>query len=209
VVGIVGDVPYRDLAAEPLPAVYLPLAQRPQTEGVLVARSTRDAKVAAGSLRQTVAALDNQLEALSVGTLSTRVRNSVARFRGAAWLLGIAAALALFLTTVGVYGLLSSLVAQSVPEIAIRIALGAAPATIVRSLAGATLRLAAVGLLTGAAIGSWGSNYLRSYLYGVRPGDAQALLLTLAIAAVLALMAALRPARRASRTDPLTALRCE
>jgi predicted permease len=209
VVGIVGDVPYRDLAAEPLPAVYLPLAQRPQTEGVLVARSTRDAKVAAGSLRQTVAALDNQLEALSVGTLSTRVRNSVARFRGAAWLLGIAAALALFLTTVGVYGLLSSLVAQSVPEIAIRIALGAAPATIVRSLAGATLRLAAVGLLTGAAIGSWGSTYLRSYLYGVRPGDAQALLLTLAIAAVLALMAALRPARRASRTDPLTALRCE
>jgi len=100
-------------------------------------------------------------------------------------------------------------VAQSTPEIAIRIALGAAPAGIVRSLSGATLRLAAVGLAAGAGLGSWGSTYLRSYLYGVGPWDARALLLTLAAAAALAFTAALSPARRASRTDPLTALRCD
>ena len=209
VVGIVGDVPYRDLAAEPLPAVYVPLAQRPQTQGVLVARSKRDANATAGLLRQTVAGLDGHLETLGVGTLSTRVGGSVARFRGAAWLLGVAAALALLLAAAGIYGLLSSLVAQSTPEIAIRIALGAAPAGIVRSLSGATLRLAAVGLAAGAGLGSWGSTYLRSYLYGVGPWDARALLLTLAAAAALAFTAALSPARRASRTDPLTALRCD
>lgn len=209
VVGIVGDVPYRDLAAEPLPAVYFPLAQRPQTEGVLIARPNGDAKATAGLLRQTVAGLDGHLETLSVGTLGARVDGSVARFRGAAWLLGVAAALALLLSAVGIYGLLSSLVAQSIPEIAIRLALGAAPAGIVRSLSGATLRLAVVGLAAGAGIGSWGSTYLRSYLYGVRPWDARALLLTLAAAAALAFAAALSPARRASRTEPLTALRCD
>jgi predicted permease len=208
VVGIVGDVPYRDLAAEPLPAVYFPLAQRPLTEGVLIARS-KSAAQATALLRQTVAGLDRHLETLGVATLSTRVDGSVARFRGAAWLLGVAAALALLLSAVGIYGLLSSLVAQSTPEIAIRIALGAAPTSIVRSLAGATLRLAAVGLAAGAGIGSWGSTYLRSYLYGVRPWDARVLVLTLAAAAALAFAAALCPARRASRTDPLTALRCD
>jgi predicted permease len=209
VVGIVGDVPYRDLAAEPLPAVYCPLAQRPLTEGILIARSSGSAKATAGLLRQTVAGLDGHLESLSVGTLTARVAGSVARFRGAAWLLGIAAVLALFLSAVGIYGLLSSLVAQSTPEIAVRIALGAAPAAIVRSLSGATLRLAAIGLVAGAGIGSWGSTYLRSYLYGVRPWDTRALLLTLATAAALAFAASLWPARRASRTDLLATLRCD
>lgn len=168
-----------------------------------------DAKAMVGPIRQTVATLDPHLEILSVSALMARVDRSVARFRGAAWLLGVAAALALFLSAVGIYGLLSSLVAQCVPEIAIRIALGAAPAAIGRSLSAATLRLAAVGLLVGAAIGSWGSTYLQSYLYGVRSWDMQTLLLTLTIALALAFVAALRPARRASRADPLTALRSE
>jgi len=209
VVGIVGDVPYRDLAAEPLPAVYVPLAQRPQTEGVLVARSTADATATASLIRRTVAALDPRLEAVTASVLTARVDRSVARFRGAAWLLGVAAALALFLSAVGIYGLLSSLVAQCVPEIAIRLSLGAAPAAIARALSGAALRLAATGLVAGAAIGSWGSTYLQSYLFGVRSWDTKTLLSTIVIACGLAFVAALRPARRASRTDPLSALRCE
>jgi len=209
VVGIVGDAPYRDLAAEPLPAVYLPLAQRPQTEGVLIARSTMDVKAMVGLIRQTVATLDPHLETLSVSALVNHVDQSVARFRGAAWLLGVAAVLALFLSAVGIYGLLSSLVAQCVPEIAIRIALGAPPAMIGRSLSMATVRLAAVGLLLGTGIGSWGSTLLRSYLYGVRAWDMRTLLLTLTIAVLLAFVAALRPARLATRVDPLSSLRSE
>jgi putative ABC transport system permease protein len=210
VAGIVGDVPYRDLAAEPMPAVYLPLAQRPQTEGVLVARGiASDTTAIVGPFRQAVASMDAHLEPLAVSALSARVEQSVARFRGAAWLLGVAAGLALFLSAVGVYGLLSSLVAQSRPEMAIRIALGAAPAVLARSLATATLRLALAGLVVGASLGSWGATYLRSYLYGVSPWDLKALSASVVAAIGLATLAALRPSYHASRADPMTTLRCE
>jgi predicted lysophospholipase L1 biosynthesis ABC-type transport system permease subunit len=210
VAGVVADVPYRDLAAEPLPAVYLPLAQRPQTEGVLVARGIAgDATAIAALFRQAVTSLDPHMEPLVVSALAARVEQRVARFRGAAWLLGAAALFALFLSAVGVYGLLSSLVAQSRPEMAIRMALGAAPARLARSVATATLRLALAGLLVGAALGSWGATYLRSYLYGVSPWDVQALSGSVLVAIALASLAAIRPSYRASRADPLATLRCE
>jgi len=209
VAGIVADVPYRDLSAEPMPAVYLPLAQRPQTEGVLVARALGDSMAIAGPLRLAVASLDAHMEPLAVSSLAGRVERSISRFRGAAWLLGAAAVLALFLSAIGVYGLLSSLVAQSLPEMAIRIALGAAPAALGRSLVAATLRLGLVGLIVGASLGSWGATYLRSYLYGVSPWDLRTLLLSVVVAMALASLAALRPSYRASRADPLATLRCE
>ncbi len=209
VAGIVADVPYRDLSAEPMPAVYLPLAQRPQTEGVLVARALGDSMAIAGPLRLAVASLDAHMEPLAVSSLAGRVERSISRFRGAAWLLGAAAGLALFLSAIGGYGLLSSLVAQSLPEMAIRIALGAAPAALGRSLVAATLRLGLVGLIVGASLGSWGATYLRSYLYGVSPWDLRTLLLSVVVAMALASLAALRPSYRASRADPLATLRCE
>jgi ABC-type antimicrobial peptide transport system permease subunit len=153
--------------------------------------------------------MDPHLEPLVGSALAARVEQSIARFRGAAWLLGVAAALALFLSAVGVYGLLSSLVAQSRPEMAIRMALGAAPAALARSLATATLRLALAGLVVGAALGSWGTTYLRSYLYGVSPWDLQTLAWSVVVAIALASLAALRPSYRASQSDPLATLRCE
>jgi len=210
VAGIVADVPYRDVAAEPMPAVYFPLAQRPLTEGVLVARGIgSDTKAIAEPMRRAVAELDAHLEALVVSGLEARVEGSIARFRGAAWLLSVAAALALFLSAVGVYGLLSSLVLQSRSEMAIRLALGAAPAVLARSLATATVRLALAGLVVGTSLGSWGASYLRSYLYGVSPWDLETLFASVVVAIGVAAVAALGPAYRASRADPLVALRCE
>jgi len=209
VVGVAGNVPYRDLAKEQLPAIYLPLAQMPLTEGALVVRSTGTPSSAATVLRDTVTALNPRLGMTAVEALGDRIDGALARFRGATWLLGVAAGLALFLSGIGVYGVLSSLVARSVPEIGVRIALGASPAAIGRHLVRSSLLLATMGLLIGAALGSWAATYLEGYLYAVHRHDAGALLMALLAAATLALLAALQPARRARRVDPMVALRCQ
>jgi ABC-type antimicrobial peptide transport system permease subunit len=209
VVGIAGNVPYGDLAREPLPAIYLPLAQRPLPNGVLIARSPRPLVETAERARQTVAALDSSLPQLEVTSLGDRVARNVARFRGAAWLLGAAAILAVFLCAVGIYGLFTSFVVQALPEIGIRMALGADRVRIGMFVARTALVLAGIGFLGGALLGAWGATYLRGYLFGVQPRDTQALLLSMAVAAVLALLTALQPAQRASRTDPMTVLRRE
>ena len=209
VVGVAGDVPYQDLAREQLPVIYLPLGQAPLNEGTLVVRTGAASTEATTLLRSTIASLDPHLRSMAIEPLGSQVDRALGRFRGATWLLGVAAGLALLLAGTGVYGLLSSLVARSVPEIGIRIALGAEPSAIGRQLAGSALALAAVGLAFGLALGSWGARYLEGYLYGIRPYDAAAFLLALAAAALLALLAALQPARRASRVDPMIALRAE
>jgi putative ABC transport system permease protein len=210
VVGVVGDVPYGDLAREPLPAVYFPLAQRPQTEGVLIVRATSEtAAPPAGPLRHLVESLAPHLESFPVSALEDRVDRSVARFRGAAWLLGDAAVLALLLSGIGVYGILTSMVARAIPEIGIRMSLGASPSEIGRSVTTTAVRLGAVGAGAGGALGMCGASYLRGYLYGVGPWDGWTLGLTLVIAVALAMVAAFSPARRASRVDPMTVLRCE
>jgi putative ABC transport system permease protein len=210
VVGVVGDVPYGDLARELLPAVYFDLEQRPQTDGVLLVRaSSAGAAKLAGPLRHAVESLDPHLEPLTVTALEDRVEESVARFRGAAWLLGIAAGLALLLSGVGVYGVVSSMVERSIPEIGLRMSLGASPSAIGRSVGGTALGLGLVGAAVGAALGMQGAAYLRGYLYGVGPWDSWTLCLSLVIATALAVIAAFWPARRASRLDPMVALRCE
>jgi predicted permease len=209
VIGIAGNVPYQDLAREQLPVIYLPLGQVPLTEGTLVVRTGSAPAEAATLLRNTITSLDPGLRTMAIEPLGRQVDRALGRFRGATWLLGVAAGLALLLAGTGVYGLLSSLVARSVPEIGIRIALGAAPATIGRQLARSSLALAFVGLAFGLVLGSSGARYLEGYLYGVRPYDAASFLIALAAAALLALLAALQPARRASRVDPMIALRAE
>jgi predicted permease len=209
VIGIAGNVPYGDLAREPLPAIYLPLAQRPLPNGVLIVRSTRPLSETSERARQTVAALDTSLPRLEVTSLGDRVARNVARFRGASWLLGAAAVLAVFLCAVGIYGLFSSFVLQALPEIAVRMALGADRVRIGLVVARTALVLSGVGFLGGALLGSWGGSYLRGYLFGVQPRDTRALLLSMGVAAALALATALRPAQRASRADPMTVLRRE
>ena len=209
VVGIVGDVPYQDLANKPLPAIYFPLTQSPRTQGVLVVRSERSLHEVATLLGRTVKALDSRLETPLVTSLAERVAADLARFRGAAWLLGAASLLALLLSAIGIYGHLSAVVARALPEIGLRIALGARPSEIVSSIATSTTRLAVIGLIMGCGLGALGARYLKPYLFGVAPWDIQSLGLSLIVAALLALGGAMLPAHRAGRVDPVVVLKHE
>jgi predicted permease len=206
VVGIAGDVPYDDPVKRPLPVVYVPLAQS-QAAGTLLVQSDRPD--VAALVQDVLSSLDRSLGPLATAPLAVSVDRSLARFRAAAWLLGTAALVALCLSAVGVYGVLSSLVALASPEVGIRIALGATPGAIAAHVLGTALALGGIGLLHGLALGLAASGALESYFYRMSRFDAWALALAALVSAALALAAAWNPALRAMRVDPIAALRSE
>ena len=210
VVGVVGDVPYADPAQEILPTVYVPLTQQPQAVGTLVVRAAAGTTTAeAGDLaRSVVASLDPRLQ-VTASTLESVATASRARFRVAGWLLGAAATLALLLAAVGIYGLLAGTVARARPEIGVRMALGASPQLIQWHVLRGAFGLTSVGLTVGTLVGMRCATYLRDYLYGVPVFDLWALVGLAATAFAIAVLAALGPARRAAKVDPMVALRCE
>jgi hypothetical protein len=207
IIGIAGDVPYDDPVKVLVPAVYLPLAQAPRNDGVIVARQTSGRGGTA--IVSAVSSLEVQAGPLRALPLEEHVARQLARFRAAAWLLGAGALLALLLAGAGVYGTLSSLVARAVAEIAIRVSLGATPRAIGRRLIAATLELAGIGLALGATVGLAFAKPLDGYLYGLSRWDVWTGLLAAAVAAFVALIAASAPARRATRVDIAAALRQE
>jgi hypothetical protein len=207
VVGVVADVPHDDPAKLQLPAVYVPLVRWPQAEGTIVVLAERADP--GGLVRDLVSSQDRALAPVVTAPLAEHVRRSLARFRAAAWLLGAAALVALGLSGVGVYGLLSLLVARSTREVGIRIALGATPGSVARVLVRATLVSGGIGLLLGLALGIAATAPLDSYLYRVRSLDLWSLALAALVSVALALAAAWVPARRAMRVEPMSALRSE
>ena len=209
VVGIVADVPYGDLAREPIPAVYLPLSQRPRTEGVLVVRSSQGRDEVADSIRRVISSMDPHLEAPATYRWEKIVEQHVGRFRAAAVLLTAASGLALLLAAIGVYGLVSSLVSNSVREIAVRLAVGATPASLTRHILAAAIRMATAGALLGIVFGVRLAGHLQAYLYGVKANDTPTLLAAGGVATLLGVIAGLEPARRASHVDAMVILRSE
>jgi putative ABC transport system permease protein len=207
VVGVVGDVRHWGLTDEMAPAMYPPILQQAPASAFLVLRLS--GPVTATDVARAVRAVDTAEPVTSVHTgeeLMAR-QTSAPRFR--AVLLGIFSALALVLAVLGVYGIMSYSVSQRTQEIGVRMALGAQPEAILRLV----LRQAAVLTLAGVAAGIVGSlmlgRLLASMVYSVRPGDPWTLAACSVILAGIALAASYLPARRASRVDPMVALRQE
>jgi len=209
VVGVVGDVSYHDLASKPFPVVYLPQTQSPLLNGMLVIRSSKNAAEVSTAVRAAIAGHDSRLEVVAMTPEKDRIDRDLARFRGAAWLLGAAACISLLLTGMGTFGLLSTVVARALPEIGVRMALGASPTRILGAVSGAAALLATTGLVAGFAAGSFGARLIEPYVFGAKPFDGPGAFLLLVSAAVLALLSAILPARRASRVDPVAVLRAE
>ena len=213
IVGVVGDARLAGLDAAAPPVIYVPFAQArfglfPDWGLDLVVRGARPAALA-GAVRAQVAAVDPSLPVFSVRTGEELVAASWARRRVGLTLLGVFATLAALLAAVGLYGVVSHSTRQRTREIGVRMALGARPRDISRLVFRESFALAAAGAAIGLAGAAASGRLLSSLLFGVRPGDPVTVAASAAALALVGLGAALAPARRASRLDPLVALRDE
>ena len=209
VIGVVGDVRYIGLDRRPVPVVFISTEQFPASALTLTVRSNVEPESLIGAIRHEVQNLDQEQPIYHVATMEQRVSDSIGPQRFDASLLGLFAALAVLLTAVGIYGVMSYWVTQRSHEIGIRIALGAEP----RQVLGLVLARAARITLAGLTIGLMGAlvlaHSLRSLLFGVRSIDPLTLLVASFALAGIAFVATWRPAVRAASIDPMVALHYE
>ena len=210
IVGVLGGVRSRNLEKEPGPEYYVPLEQVPVNTMSLVVRATTSDLMSLGaSLGSSIHEIDKELPLYRVRPMESLVANSVARQRFSMTLIIAFAGLALALAAVGIFSVMSFLVAQRTHEIGVRMALGAQPNAIVRMVIryGMSLTLAGVGsgLLGAFAL----TRLMRELLFQVSPTDSMTFIVVPVVLTGVALAASFVPARRATRVDPMVALRCE
>ena len=215
VVGVVADVRAWGLDRQVQPEFYIPLAQMPASAWDWIGRTmdlvvrTRGGAVPIRELQSTVASVAPAVPIYRLSTMQQKISSTLERSHFDTFLLAIFASTALLLSSVGIYGVLSYMVAQRTRDIGIRMALGASQAQIVWDVLGFGVRLAGIGLAVGLAAALAATRLLSSLLYGVRPTDAVTFAAVSFILLVVALIASYLPARRATRVDPLVALRYE
>ncbi|HSE24269.1 MAG TPA: FtsX-like permease family protein, partial [Pyrinomonadaceae bacterium] len=209
VVGVVSGLRYYGLKAEPRAEVFIPHAQNPYLPMNLVVRTTSDPTLLIEPVKAQVRELDPTQPVSNLRTMDTLISRSVSADRFSMWLLGMLASLALALAATGLFSLLSYLVSQQTQEIGIRMALGAQGRDIFKLILGQGALL----LLAGLVIGSVGSfictRLFASLLFGVSATDPLTFIVTPVLLSLVALIACYVPARRATRVDPLVALRTD
>lgn len=211
VVGVVSNVRRGDVTLEEEPMIYIPLASaaRVVRTMTIVVRGSLGTTQTVTAVKRAVHDLDPRLPLYDVQTVNDIVDQTVSQPRFNATLLGAYAALALVLAIVGIYGVVSHSVAQRQQEIGVRVALGAQPRDVFGLVVRQGLTLAAVGIAIGVA-GSWLlTPILRSWLYEIEPGDPVTFVAVAAILVIVVLLATAIPARRATRVDPVLAMRAE
>ncbi|MDY7095045.1 MAG: FtsX-like permease family protein, partial [Acidobacteriota bacterium] len=207
IVGVSRDVRQTSLAQEVLPEAYIPLLQDPQSANSVVLRTSGDPKALVSQAREAVSALDPTLPIFDIRTTDELVTGSIARQRFVLRLLLAFALVALFLATLGIYGVTAYTVARRTREIGLRMALGAASQRVAGWVLWRTLRLIAIGVALGVVGAVAAGRLLSNQLYGVQALDPAVIALVSLLLALVGALAALLPAWRASRIDPLDALR--
>ena len=209
IVGVVGDVKVVNLRTEPGPEVYGPQNQIPFNGLTIVLRTARDAASVTAAVRDVVKRLDTDMPIYEVQPLEHYLAETVAQSRFNSLLLGTFAGLALLLTAIGLYGVTSYSVEQRTQEIGIRVALGAQSADVLKMVVGQGLRQAGLGMALGLAGALALTRTMASLLYGVSATDPPTFGGTSLLLLLVACVACYIPARRATRVDPLVALRYE
>ncbi len=209
VVGVVGNVRQRGLSLTPEPEMYLPQSQEPRGALTVVVRMAGDPSSYIAGIRQQIRSFDRDLPAGEILPMTSLVRESVRGPRFNALLLGAAGGLALMLALIGIYGVISYSVASRTHEIGIRTALGADARDVLKLVLGQAMTLAGTGIVLGLVGALALSRVLRRMLFEVEPTDPLTFAGIAALLAAVSLLASYLPTRRATRVDPLVALRSE
>jgi putative ABC transport system permease protein len=207
IVGIVGDIRHYALDIDPKPEMYVPNMPAPQNIMTMVVRSKTDPQQLAASIRREVLNVDKDQPIYNVKTMEQIVADSVASQRFSMILLGVLATIALALAVVGIYGVMAYWVTQRTHEIGIRMALGAQPSNILKLVVRQGLSLALIGVGIGLLASFALTRVLSTLLYQVSSTDLLTFVGTPLLLSFVALVASLIPARKATRVDPMVALR--
>jgi len=209
IVGVVHDVRQTNVDEAPASQMYLPYARGGGAGAELIVRSGVDASSMVASARTALAALDPMLAVTGVRPITDLVERAVSPRRFLVSLLGAFSGMGLLLASLGIYGVVSYGVTQRTREIGVRMALGATAAIVRREVLTDTLRLALAGVALGMTASALLARVLTTLLYGTSPGDPLTFAGTAALLVTVAAIAGFIPALRASRVDPMTALRME
>ena len=209
IVGVLGDTKMYGLANPARLEVYIPFHQSASSDMHVLVRSRVGPSALTSAIRGEVAAIDKDQPIFAIATMQELISASVAGRRFTLILLGLFSGLALVLAAIGIYGVISYSVAQRTRDIGIRMALGASQTQVLRDVLGLGVRLTGLGLLLGLLGAFLATRVLASLLYGVASTDALTFTAVSVVLTVVALLASYLPARRATRVDPMVALRYE
>jgi predicted permease len=209
VVGLVADMRSHGLERAPMAEIYEVQAQRGEATPNLVVRTSADPMQLAPTIRSILRSLDKGVILSSITSMQDVLREQTAARRFQAWLMGLFSALVVLLAAVGVYGVMHYFVTQRIPEIGVRMAFGASGNDIVSMFVRRAMRFAGAGLAVGLVLALWSGSLIKRMLFGVTNSDPVSFLGALWLLVLVALCATYFPACRASRIDPMVALRYE
>jgi predicted permease len=213
IVGVVADAKYGSLREATPRMLYLPYSQPPsgslEFDIALEIRTAGNPESVAGAVRQAIRGVERDVPILALTTLAEEVNNSLAQERMVAELSSLFGLLALILASVGLYGVMAYTVARRTGEIGIRMALGARRPQVLWMVLRESLELVAMGVVLGIPLAFAFARLISSQLYGITKGDPLTICVAMALQASIAAIASYIPARRATRVDPMEALRYE
>jgi putative ABC transport system permease protein len=207
VVGVVRNIKHDGLDVDGVPHVYVPLNQFVGRSLSLALRTSLPASTLEAQIRGAIQSVDPGLPVFSVTSIDEVLNASLASRRFAANLVAGFAAVALLLASIGIYGLLAYMVGQRSREIGLRMALGAGRGDVLKLILQKGVALAIAGIVAGLIVAALSASFMAILLYGVRPRDPGVFMLVSLLLLVVAIAASYIPARRATKVDPMAALR--
>ena len=209
VIGVIGDIRHGGLEEAPQPEMYINYLQGPPVSPFIVVRTTADPAALAETVRAEARQIDKALPLYDIRTMSTLRSDAVSTRRFILLIVGAFGVLALGLAAIGVYGVMSLIVSERTREVGVRLALGAEPSQLLSMIVGQAAKLAGIGVAIGLVIALPLAPLLDSQLYGVQSFDPLTFISVPLALVFIAALAALVPARKAMRIDPLAALRID